>query len=104
MAKSKTKTFVWCVFSEQYAEYEDGVARNDFYDNQEVGKYTKKYEKVNNGDKVRYGSRIYTVYATKNLTEGGVTTQFVQFTGKPSYSGAPRGTGKWIPRKDVEKL
>ena len=24
MAKSKTKTFVWCVFSEQYAEYKDG--------------------------------------------------------------------------------
>lgn len=27
MAKSKTKTFVWCVFSEQYAEYEDGFGR-----------------------------------------------------------------------------
>ena len=24
MAKSKTKTFVWCVFSEQYSEYKDG--------------------------------------------------------------------------------
>lgn len=83
---------------------EDGVARNDFYDNQEVGKHTKKYEKVNNGDKVRYGGRVHTVYTTKNLTEGGVTTQFVQFTGKPSYSGAPRGTGKRVPRKDVEKL
>ena len=37
-------------------------------------------------------------------TENGVTTQFVQFLGRPSYSGAPRGTGKWVPRKDVEKL
>lgn len=84
---------------------DDGVARNDFYDNQEVGKYAKRhYEKVKNGDKVRYDGKVKTVYATKELTENGITTQYVQFVGRPSYSGAPRGTGKWVPRKDVEKL
>ena len=84
---------------------DDGVARNDFYDNEEVGEYAKKhYEKVNIGDRVRYNRKVYTVYTTKKLTENGVERQYVQFVGKPSYSGAPRGTGKWIPRKDAEKL
>ncbi len=84
---------------------EDGVARNDFHDNEKVGENAKKYyEEVKNGDKVRYAGRVRTVYTTKELTENGVTTQFVQFLGRPSYSGAPRGTGKWVPRKDVEKL
>lgn len=83
----------------------DGVARNDFYDNEKVGEDAKKYyEKVSNGDKVRYAGRVRTVYTTKQLTENGITTQFVQFLGRLSYSGAPRGTGKWVPRKDVEKL
>lgn len=83
---------------------DDGVARNDFYENQKVGKYAKHYEKVKIGDKVRYAGRVRSVYAVKNLTEGSTETQLIQLTGKPSYSGAPRGTGKWIPRKDVEKL
>lgn len=83
---------------------DDGVARNDFYENQKVGEYAKHYEKVKIGDKVRYAGRVRSVYAVKNLTEGSTETQLIQLTGKPSYSGAPRGTGKWIPRKDVEKL
>lgn len=83
---------------------DDGVARNDFYENQKVGKYAKHYEKVKIGDKVRYAGRVRSVYAVKNLTEGSIETQLIQLTGKPSYSGAPRGIGKWIPRKDVEKL
>ena len=63
---------------------DDGVARNDFYDNQEVGKYAKRhYEKVKNGDKVRYDGKVKTVYATKELTENGITTQYVQFVGRP---------------------
>ena len=83
---------------------DDGVARNDFYENQKVEKYVKHYEKVKIGDKVRYAGRVRSVYSVKNIKEGDTEIQLIQLTGKPSYSGAPRGTGKWIPRKDVEKL
>lgn len=59
MAKSKTKTFVWCVFSEQYAEYEDGFGTH-----------------VNKDVKVR---RLLEIFSNEDAAHDYITAQPYRF-------------------------